>query len=91
MTLLEVSILGHWIDSAHAAADFGFHCDRFLAIQDGAGMATSFLGERAMDAGLAHVLELDRCERSRLIALLERGHEVFDRGTERMRSGVTFV
>ncbi len=90
MTLLEVSILGHWIDSAHAAADFGFHCDRFLAIQDGAGMATSYLGERAMDAGLAHVLELDRSERSRLIALLERGHEVFDRGTERMRSGATF-
>ena len=91
MTLLEVSIVGHWVDSEHAGADFGLHCDRFLAIQDTAGMATTFLSRAAMEAGLAHILELDRTERPRLIAMLERGHEVFTRGTARMERGVGFT
>jgi len=91
MTLLEVSIVGHWVDSAHSGAEFGLHCDRYMAIQDTAGMATSFLSKRAMDAAMAHILELDRHERPRLIELLERGHEVFAQGTARMQSGTGFT
>jgi pyruvate, water dikinase len=90
MSLLEVSILGHWIDTKHAGDVLGLHGDRYLAIQDTAGMATSFLSQRAMEAGLAHILDLDREDRERLIALLERGREVFRRGTERMESGAGF-
>jgi phosphohistidine swiveling domain-containing protein len=43
-----------------------------------------------MDAGIAHILELDRNERSRLIALLEKGHEVFAQGEARMKRGEGF-
>ena len=90
MSLLEVSILAHWTDTEHAGDVLGLHVDRYLAIQDGAGMATSYLSQRAMEAGLAHILDLDRRDRPRLIALLERGEEVYRRGAERMQGAAGF-
>lgn len=90
LSLLEVSIVAHWTDTRHSGSDIGFHCDRFLAIQDSADMATMFLPKERFEAALGHLRTLDRADRSRLIALLERGVELEQSGLDRVERGDGF-
>jgi len=76
LSLLEASIVGHWIDSRHSGGDFDFHVDRFLAIQDPANLTSMFVEKKTFDAAMEHVCQLDRSDRSRLIALLERARSL---------------
>jgi pyruvate, water dikinase len=91
LSLLEVSIIGHWTDSRHSGGDFEFHCDRFLAIQDATNLATMFFERTSFEATLEHVLQLDRSDRPRLIALLERACEVYQRGFDQIERGASFA
>ncbi len=90
LSLLEATIIGHWLDSRHAGEDFGFHCDRFLAIQDSADMTTMFPTKTGYDAVLGHIQYLDRNDRARLIAHLQRGKEIYERGFEQIERGEHF-
>jgi len=90
LTLFEVSIMGHWLDSRHAGGDFGIHCDRFMSIQDTAGLAQLYLSKRGFDAAFEHICHLDRTNRRQLLALLERGREVYLQGFERIERGKPF-
>ncbi|QEG37665.1 PEP/pyruvate-binding domain-containing protein [Bythopirellula goksoeyrii] len=90
LSLLEASIISHWLDSRHAGEDFGFHCDRFLSIQDAAGMTTMFPPKVSFEAVLDHIRQLDRTDRNQLIAFLERGREIYRRGFERIERGEGF-
>ncbi|MEM9656895.1 MAG: PEP/pyruvate-binding domain-containing protein [Planctomycetota bacterium] len=89
--LLEVSLIAHWCDSRHAGGDFGFHVDRFLAIQDTSDLTTMFFSDQAFSAATEHIRELDRTDRPKLIALLERGLEVYRRGVDLIERGASFA
>jgi len=73
MSLVEVSIWAHWLDSRHAAECLGLQANRALSIQDDAGLTNEFLTRRAMDAGLGHVADLLKNHRSQAIENLKRG------------------
>ncbi|MCA9100149.1 MAG: hypothetical protein KDA63_03305 [Planctomycetales bacterium] len=88
--LLEVSLIGIWLDSQHALGDFGIAIDRFMAIQDNSHLATMFLPQSGFDAALDHIRELDRKDRSQLLALLERGRDVYRHGFERIEQNRYF-
>lgn len=90
LTLLEVSIVAHWLDSKHSAETIGFYVDRYLSIQDTAGMATSFLPKRAALAAREHVRDLERNDRARLVAMLRHAHQVFEAGRARLDNGEGF-
>lgn len=90
LTLLEVSIIGHWLDSRHADDDFGFHFDRHLSIQDNASLATMFVPKDGFEVALEHINNLDRTDRAQLIGLLERGREVYQRGFQQIERGDNF-
>ena len=72
MSLLEVSIVAHWMDTEHAGIDLGIHADHALFIQDDAGMANIYLLEQAMSAGFSHLTDLQRNDRDKLLELLHR-------------------
>ncbi len=91
LSLLEVSIVGHWIDSRHSGGDFDFHVDRFLAIQDAMNLTTMFVEKTTIGAAMQHICQLDRTNRPQLIALLERAREVYQRGFEQIERGATFT
>ncbi|TWU29871.1 PEP/pyruvate-binding domain-containing protein [Bythopirellula polymerisocia] len=90
LPLLEASIIGYWLDSRHAGHDFGFHCDRFLAIQDSADLTTMFPPKKSFEAALEHIRHLDRTDRGKLVAFLERGRKIYQRGFEQIEQGETF-
>ena len=77
LPLLEASIVSHWMDSQHAGTDFGIHVDRYMSIQDEAGLTTMFVSQTAMEAALAHIRDLELSDRDHLVALLRHGHEVY--------------
>ena len=92
MSLVEVSIWSHWIDSKHALKSLGMHADQALAIQDDAGMSHDFLTKQAMEAGLRHIGDLMRNDRPHLVEILKRGQaiyrdaqELIDRGAAAFR------
>jgi len=90
LSLLESSIIALWMDSRHAAADFGIHIDRFLAIQDESDLAILFFAKASFQAALEHIRELDRTNRSQLIAFLNRGHEIYQLSFEQIERGKGF-
>ena len=90
LTLLEASIVAHWLDSKHSAETIGFHVDRYLSIQDTAGMATSFLPKEAVLAAKEHVRDLERNDRAQLVAMLRHAHDVFEAGRARLDHGEGF-
>lgn len=90
LTLLETSIIGHWLDTRHAGNDFGIHCDRFMSIQDGAGLTQMYTTKRGFEAAREHIRHLDRTDRPQLIALLERARQVYQRGFDRIERGQPF-
>lgn len=91
MTLVEVSIWSHWLDSQHAAASMGVIADRALSIQDDAGMANDFLTASAIDAGIDHVVDMYRDDRRRVVEALQRGRAIYrDAGTRIKRGAAGF-
>lgn len=91
LSLLEASIIAHWADSRHSGGDFGFHADRFLAIEDAAGLTNMFFGARAFEASAEHIRTLERTDRARLVTLLECGLEIYRRGHEQIEQGESFA
>lgn len=91
LSLLEASVIAHWVDSRHAGGDFEFHLDRFMAIEDTAQMTTMFFQEKAFHAAFDHICTLDRGDRAQLIALLERARDIYRRGLERIERGESFA
>ena len=87
MTLVEVSIWSHWMDSHHAGATLGIHADRALSIQDDAGIANDYLSTAAMEAGIQHVIDLHRSDRRRLIETLQHGHALSRDAKTRIERG----
>lgn len=87
MSLVEVSIWAHWLDSPHAGATLGIHGDRALSIQDEAGLANEFLSARALAAGLQHAVDLDRRDRAGLLAHLRHGEALYADAERRLARG----
>ena len=90
LTLLEASIINHWIDSRHSGYDLGYSVDRSLAIQDSEDLTTLFLSKAAYEEALGYICNMARSDRARLIALLERAREVYRRGFEMVERGASF-
>lgn len=87
MSLVEVSIWAHWLDSPHAAATLGIHGDRALSIQDEVGLANEFMSKRALDAGMQHVVDLHRGDRRHLLDQLRRGEALYTEAEGRIAAG----
>jgi phosphohistidine swiveling domain-containing protein len=87
MSLVEVSIWAHWLDSPHAATTLGIRGDRALSIQDEAGLANEFMSKRALEAGLQHTVDLDRNDRPSLLAQLRRGEALYAEAEQRLARG----
>jgi len=81
MSLLEVSILAHWMDTEHAGTQIGFKADHFLNVQDDAGMANMFLTREACEVAFENLTQMIRSDRPRLIALLRRSLQMSEAGT----------
>lgn len=77
MSLAEVSIWGHWMDSRHAIEGLGMRADRALAIQDSAGMSHLLLPAGAAEVGLQHISELWQRNRPQLLEVLHRGQAIY--------------
>ena len=77
MSLMEVSLWGHWFDSEHGGARFGLDVKRFLSIQDDSGIANHFLAKHALDPLLQHVSDLFLHDRPQLLEILHYGHRFF--------------
>ena len=77
MSLLEVSIFSHWLDSEHTSK-MGIVENRVLSIQDDAGMAINFWPAPAVATAMEHIHELYQHERPRLIAMLQQGQSIYD-------------
>ncbi|WP_425400693.1 PEP/pyruvate-binding domain-containing protein [Aeoliella sp.] len=91
LALLEASIISHWVDSRHSGAEFDFHLDRFMAIEDASDLTTMFYSPGAFDAAVEHIRTLDKTDRPRLIAILERGVEFYRQEHERIEHGESFA
>lgn len=84
-SLVEYSIIGHWTDPQHAAADLGFlHLNRVLGIQDDANLTHLYLSGPGVDEAMNHLLEMQKNNRGRLIEMLEKGQRLYDEGMERV-------
>ncbi len=91
LTLLEASIIAHWTDTRHSGLVFGFHINRFLAIEDDSNLTTMFFPKSDFDAATDHIRSLDQTDRLELIALLKRAHEVYQEGFDRIHQSRGFT
>lgn len=80
MSFLEVSIVGHWLDSEHAGDTLGSHADQLLFIQDDAGIANFFLPGPAITAARQYMAEMIRSNRGKMMKLLERAQRIAETG-----------
>lgn len=80
MSLLEVSIVGHWLDTDHASSTLGSHADQCLFVQDDAGIANFFLPEPAITAMRKHLAETLRGDREFMMRLLRRALQIAEAG-----------
>ena len=90
LTLFEASLVGHWMDSEHMGRDFGIHIDRFLAIQDTAGLFNLFASAGQFRAAIDGVKRLERDDRPRLVEILKHAQDLYDAGRDRLERGETF-
>ena len=77
MSLMEVSLWGHWFDSEHGGTRFGLDVTRFLSIQDDSGIANHFLAKQALDPLLQHVSTLFLHDREQLLEILHYGQRLY--------------
>jgi hypothetical protein len=82
MSLLEVSIVAHWMDTEHAGIDLGMHADHALFIQDDAGCASIHLTQQALAAGFSFLMDLQRNDRDKLLEIMHRAQKIAARGVE---------
>ena len=87
MSLIEVSVQSHWLDSDHADADLGFFSDRAMSIQDDADLAHLFVFPPEFEAALGQIADLYRNERGKLTEILERGHTIYRDCQSRIDAG----
>ena len=80
MSLLEVSVVGHWLDSEHAGEILGAHADQCLFVQDGAGIANFFLPEPAITEARQYLANMIRTDREKLMQLLQRALRIAKTG-----------
>lgn len=90
LSLFEASLAGHWMDADHMGRDFGVHVDRFLAIQDSAGMLNLYGSARQLEIAVGGVGRLEREARDQLIAMLKHAHEIYEEGRKRVEDGTGF-
>ncbi|MEM7436045.1 MAG: PEP/pyruvate-binding domain-containing protein [Myxococcota bacterium] len=90
LSLFEVSVINHWLDTKHAGDDLGLHMDRQLAIQDTHEVVTLLVDQDAQEAAFAHFQDLERNDRARYISLLQEAHRVYEDGARRVDSGEGF-
>ena len=87
MSLMEVSLWSHWLDSEHGAARLGIETQRALSIQDEAGMANDFLAKQVRDSWLQHIVHLFHHDRPQLIEILQYGHRLYSESESRIQQG----
>lgn len=87
MSLIESSIWAHWLDSRHAAETLGIRGDRALSIQDETDLANLFMSRPAVETAMRQVVELDRRDRSTLLARLRRGEALYAEAGRRLSRG----
>ena len=89
MSLLEVSIWAHWLDSEHASKMMGVVTNRAMSIQDDAGMALDFFPAPTLAAIMTHIEELYQNKRPQLIAMLQQGQTLYREARQRMKGGIS--
>ena len=87
MSLMEVSLWSHWLDSEHGAARIGIETKRALSIQDEAGMANDFIAKQARDSLLQHVVHLFQHDRPQLLEILQYGQSLYRDSEIRIQRG----
>ena len=88
MSLMEVSLWGHWYDSEHGASKIlGTETKRALSIQDEAGMANDFLAKNVRNSLLQHVVHLFQHDRPQLLEILQYGHHLYRESETRIQQG----
>jgi phosphohistidine swiveling domain-containing protein len=87
MSLMEVSLWSHWLDSEHGAARIGIETKRALSIQDEAGMANDFIAKQARDSLLQHVVHLFQHDRPQLLEILQYGQNLYRDSEIRIQRG----
>ncbi len=92
LSLVEASIITHWVDSKHAERTLGLHVDRVMAIQGEDDMANLIFDSPALEACFDGVSKMMQQDRPRLMEILEYGrslhrnaHERIDRGEHGFR------
>lgn len=89
-SLFEASLVGHWMDSAHMGRDVGVYVDRYLAIQDAAGMVNFYASAAQLEVAIDGMKRLEQHEHDRLVALLKHAYEVYEDGRKRVERGAGF-
>ena len=89
MSLLEVSIWAHWLDSEHASKMMGVVVNRAMSIQDDVGMALLFFPAPAMAAMMTCIGELYQNKRNQLITMLQHGQTLYREARQRMEGGIS--
>jgi len=87
LSLLEVSIWAHWVDSDHAGPHVDIKLDQSLSIQDDAGMANEFLSQSSAFSGAEFLAGLLHGDRRQLLELLQRGQDVYRDTKTRIERG----
>ena len=87
VSMVEASIIPHWLDTPHAGESLGFHIDRAAVIQDADNTAILFIDEKAAKACHDHVLDLLRHDRRQVIDVLERGESLYREARPRIEKG----
>ncbi|MEM8681118.1 MAG: PEP/pyruvate-binding domain-containing protein, partial [Planctomycetota bacterium] len=87
LSLLETSVIAQWNDTPHSGEEFGFHLDRFLAIQDASDLTTMFFSREEFQGALQQVCQLDQSDRPRLVRILQQAQEVYQQELERIEGG----
>ncbi|MEM1057702.1 MAG: PEP/pyruvate-binding domain-containing protein [Verrucomicrobiota bacterium] len=91
-SLVEYSIIGHWTDPEHAAADLGFlHLNRVLGIQDDANLTHMFLSGPGHAEAHNHLLDLQQHDRDGLLLMLRKGRRLFEEGGRRIEQRAGFA
>ncbi|MEM8609192.1 MAG: PEP/pyruvate-binding domain-containing protein [Myxococcota bacterium] len=91
LTLFEASLVGHWMDVDHMGRDFGVHVDRYLAVQDAAGMLNLYGSVPQFEAAIAGMKRIEIEERDRMLQFLRHAHEVYEDGFARVEGGEPFA
>ena len=86
-SLVEASIVTHWLDTRHAGESLGLHIDRQLAIQDEDGIVQLLVGEQAAKKAADHVSDLLQNDRPQLLDILSRGRALYQEAEARLQRG----